>query len=83
MGVEPISEVVHRTLSLKRCHSDAPCSPRDSQESSPMPQFKSTNSSVFSFLYGPTLTSIHDYWLHAGPFQSASLLFALPEARDR
>ena len=24
--------------------------------------FKSINSSVFSFLYGPTLTSIHDYW---------------------
>ena len=39
-----------------------PCSPRDSQESSPTPQFKSINSSVLSFLYGPTLTSIHDYW---------------------
>ena len=26
------------------------------------PQFKSTNSSVLSFLYSPTLTSIHDYW---------------------
>ena len=26
------------------------------------PQFKSINSSVFIFLYGPTLTSIHDYW---------------------
>ena len=38
------------------------CSPRDSQESSPTPQFKSINSSVFSFLYSPTLTSIHDYW---------------------
>ena len=25
-------------------------------------QFKSISSSVFSFLYGPTLTSIHDYW---------------------
>ena len=25
-------------------------------------QFKSINSSVLSFLYGPTLTSIHDYW---------------------
>ena len=34
----------------------------DSQESSPIPQFKSINSSVLSFLYGPTLTSIHDYW---------------------
>ena len=37
------------------------CSPRDSQESSPKPQIKSINSSVLSFLYGPTLTSIHDY----------------------
>ena len=39
-----------------------PCSPRDSQESSPIPQFKSNNSLVLSFLYSPTLTSIHDYW---------------------
>ena len=28
----------------------------------PTPQFKRINSSVLSFLYGPTLTSIHDYW---------------------
>ena len=40
----------------------SPCSPRDSQESFPTPQFKSTNSSVLSFLYSPTITSIHDYW---------------------
>ena len=40
----------------------SPCSPRDSQESSPTPQFKSINSFVLSFLYSPTLTSIHDYW---------------------
>ena len=40
----------------------SPCSPRDSQESSPIPQFKSINSLVLSFLYSPTLTSIHDYW---------------------
>ena len=40
----------------------SPCCPRDSQESSPTPQFKSINSSVLSFLYIPTLTSIHDYW---------------------
>ena len=40
----------------------SPCSSRDSQESPPTPQFKSISSSVFSFLYGPTLTSIHDYW---------------------
>ena len=38
------------------------CNPRDSKESSPAPQFKSINSSPLSFLYSPTLTSIHDYW---------------------
>ena len=40
----------------------SPCSPWDSQESSPTPQFKSINSSALSFLHSPTLTSIHDYW---------------------
>ena len=35
---------------------------RDSQESSPTPQFKSINSLVLSFPYSPTLSSIHDYW---------------------
>ena len=35
--------------------------PRKSQESSPTPQFKSINSLVLSFLYSPTLKSIHDY----------------------
>ena len=39
----------------------SPCSPRDSQESSPTPQLKSISSSVLSFLYSPTLTSMHDY----------------------
>ena len=32
------------------------------QEPSPAPQFKNINSSVLSFLYGPTLISIYDYW---------------------
>ena len=40
----------------------SPCSPRDSQESSPTPQFKSINSSALSFLHSPTLTSIYDHW---------------------
>ena len=40
----------------------SPCSPRDSQESSPTPQLKSINSLALSFLHSPTLTSIHDYW---------------------
>ena len=38
----------------------SPCSPRDSQESSPTPQFKSINSSALSLLHSPTITSIHD-----------------------
>ena len=40
----------------------SPCSPRDSQESSPTPQFKSINSWVLSFLYSPTL-NIHTWLL--------------------
>ena len=49
----------------------SPCSPRDSQEFSPTPQFSLqskglskvfSNTTAFSLLYGPTLTSIHDYW---------------------
>ena len=40
----------------------SPCCPRDSRESSPTPQFKRINSLVLSFLSGPTLTTIHDYW---------------------
>ena len=35
----------------------SPCSPRDSQEPCPTPQFKSMNSSALSFLYSLTLTS--------------------------
>ena len=36
------------------------CCPRDSQESSPAPQFKSINSSALSLVYGSLLTSIYD-----------------------
>ena len=35
-----------------------------SKESSPTPQFRSINSSALSFLYSPTLTSIHDHWIN-------------------
>ena len=35
---------------------------KDSQEFSLAPQFESITSLVFSFLYGPTLTSVPDYW---------------------
>ena len=47
---------IFRTDFLKDGLLGSPCCPRDSQESSPTPQFKSINSSVLSFLYSPTLT---------------------------
>ena len=51
-----------RTDLLQNGLVGSPCSPGDSQESSPTPQLKSINSSVLSFLHIPTLTSIHDHW---------------------
>ena len=39
----------------------SPCSPWDSQESSPAPQFKRITL-AFSLLWNPTLKSVHDYW---------------------
>ena len=35
---------------------------KDSQESFPTPAFESIDSSALSLLYGPTFTSVHDYW---------------------
>ena len=54
--------IIFRTDLLQDGLVGSPCSPRDSQESSPTPQFKSINSSALSFLYGPIFTSIHDHW---------------------
>ena len=51
-----------RTDLLQNGLVGSPCSPRDSEESSPTPQFESINSSVLSFLYSPTLIPIYDYW---------------------
>ena len=46
------------------------------QESSPTPQFKNISSSALSFLYSPTLTSIHDHWKnHSLVGKVMSLLF--------
>ena len=53
---------IFRTDFLQDGLVGSPCSPRDSQESSPTPQFKSINSLALNFLYNPTLTSIYDYW---------------------
>ena len=44
-----------RTGLLQNGLVGSPCSPRDSQESSPAPQFKSINSLAFSLLHSPTL----------------------------
>ena len=63
----------------------SPCSPRDSQESSPTPQFKSINSSALNFLYGPTmlfavcLLSLEDEFLE--DCSSISFIFVLPVSR--
>ena len=51
-----------RTDLLQDGLGGSPWSPRDSQESSPIPQFKHISFSVLSFLHSPTLTSIHDHW---------------------
>ena len=48
-------------ISFRMDWLDLLCSPRDSQESSPAPQFESIHSSALS-LYGLSLTSLHDYW---------------------
>ena len=40
----------------------SPCTPGDSQGSFPPLQFESIRSLAFSLPWGPTLTSIHDYW---------------------
>ena len=53
---------IFRTDFLQDGLVGSPSRPRDSQESYPTPVFKSINSSVLSFLYSPTLTSLHDYW---------------------
>ena len=51
-----------RTDLLQNGLVGSPCSPRDSQESPPTPQFKSISSLSLSCLHSPTLTSIHDHW---------------------
>ena len=56
------SKEIPGLISFRMDWLDLLASPRDSQESSPTPQFKSINSSALSLLHSPTLTSIHDYW---------------------
>ena len=55
------SKEIPGLISFRMDWLDLLASPRDSQESSPTPQFRSINSSALSFLHSPTLTSIHDH----------------------
>ena len=59
-SIGPTSE--HSGFISFRIDVGYPCSPRDSKESSPTPQFKNISSLALSYLYGPTLISIPDYW---------------------
>ena len=59
-NISPSNE--HPGLISSRMDLEGLVPPRDSQESSPTPQFKSINSLAVSFLHSPTLTSIHDHW---------------------
>ena len=61
-GGQSIGVSASASVLPKNTQDWSPCSPRDSQESSPTPQFKSINSSALSFVHSPTLTSIHDHW---------------------
>ena len=49
-------------ISFRTDWFDLPAVQRTLEKSSLAPQYKSISSSVLSLLYGPTLTSLHDYW---------------------
>ena len=57
-GVSVSASVLPMNIPLGCGLVGSPCSPRDSQHT----QFKNINTSALSFLYSPTLTSIHDHW---------------------
>ena len=53
-GVSALASFLPRVDLLQNGRVGSPCSPRDSQESSPTPQFKSINSSALSLLISMT-----------------------------
>ena len=57
-----LSDEYSELISFRINCFDLLCYPKDSQDSSPALQFKSINSLALSLPYGPTLTSIYDYW---------------------
>ena len=74
-GIDPLHEIA-KVLELQLQHQSltiqgwfalgltdlTSLQPRDSQESSPIPQFKSINTLALSLLSDPTLISVHVYW---------------------
>ena len=54
------------------------CCPRDSQESSPAPEFKGINALALCLLHGPALTTVHDYWEDHSLDYSLYLLIPYP-----
>ena len=60
-SISPSNELIG-LISFRIDWFGSPCSTRASQEYRLTPQLKSINSLTLSFLYSPTLTSIHDYW---------------------
>ena len=59
-SISPTNE--HSGLISFRIHWLALLAVQGILKSSPTPQLKSINSLAFSFLFSPTLTSIHDHW---------------------
>ena len=59
-SISPSNEY-SRLMSFRMDWLDLLAVQEDSQESSLTPQFKSINSLALSFLYSPTLTSMHNY----------------------
>ena len=62
VGVSASASVLPMNISFRIDRLDILAVQATLQESSSIPQFKSINSLALSFLYSPTLTSIHDHW---------------------
>ena len=60
-GINPSNEY-SGWISFRIDWFDLLAAQRDSQESSPAPEFEGINYLVLSLLYGLALTSVHDYW---------------------
>ena len=74
-GVSASASVLPMNIPLGCGLVGSPGSPRDSQESSPTPEFKSIDSLVLSLLYGSTLTSIHPNFRKNHSFDHTNLCY--------